>query len=210
MKRPLSEPLNSNPENSDHLRVHHSVKAIVSLAAIIILSIASLNSCKNDLEVVYSLDFNDTLPIVTARDIEMLYSESAKVQIKLVSPLLIRYEGTDPYLEFPEGFIVYFYDTNLNVKSTISADYGISHEKDKIMEARYNVVVVNVEKNEKLNTEELFWDQAKEIIYSNKFVKVTRDDEVITGDGLKADQTFQKIDIDHPKGLIEIDESEDE
>lgn len=162
------------------------------------------------MEVINSLDFTDTLPLVTARDVEMLYSEGARVQIKLVSPLLVNYEGTDPYLEFPEGFMVYFYDSSLNVKSTISADYGISHEKDKIMEARYNVVVVNLEKNEKLNTEELFWNRAKEIIYSNTFVKVTRDGEVITGDGLTADQSFQKIDISHPKGLIEVEESENE
>lgn len=210
MKKPLSEQQNNNRKKDIDSRIHHAMKAILSLLGIILLSLTFLNSCKNDIEVINALDFNDTLPLVTARDIEMLYSESAKVQIKLVSPLLIRYEGVDPYNEFPQGFTVYFYDTNMNVKSTISADYGISHEQNKLMEARYNVVVFNIDKNEKLNTEELFWDQVKEIIYSNKFVKVTRDDEVITGDGLKADQTFETIEIEHPKGLIAVEDSEDE
>jgi LPS export ABC transporter protein LptC len=134
---------------------------------------AFLPSCKNDVQTVLSLDVVDTLPEMTARNIEIIYSEKAKVQIKLVSPLLINKTEEEPVLLFPEGFTVYFYDTLFNVTSTITADYGISYEKKKIMEARHNVVVENLEKGEKLNTEELFWDRAKQMIYSNVFVKIT-------------------------------------
>lgn len=167
-----------------------------------------LFSCKNDLQEIRSLDFSDTLPDLTAYEIEMLYSENAEIQIKLISPKLVRIGGEKPYSEFPDGFLVLFYDSLNQVKSTISADYGINYEKDNLMEARYNVIIENLQKNEKLNTEELFWDQDKAIIYSNKFVKLTRDEEIITGDGLLADQGFEQVEIKNPRGLIEFDEEE--
>jgi len=175
---------------------------------VVLVLTAMLFSCKNDLEEIRSLDFNDTLPELTVNDMEMLYSENAKVQIKLVSPKLLRRNGKDPILEFPDGFIIYFFDSTMTIKSKISADYGISHENTKIMEARYNVVVENIEKNEKLNSEELFWDQRKEIIYSNKFVKLTRDEEIITGNSMISDQEFQDVEIKNPKGLIELQDDD--
>jgi LPS export ABC transporter protein LptC len=178
--------------------------------SILIMLVAALVSsgCKNDLAEIQSLDFTDTLPDLTARQVEMYYSESAEVEMELESPLILSFKGDEPYTEFPEGFIVYFYDSLNQVKSTISADYGINYEKDKLMVARYNVKVVNVEKNEKLNTEELFWNQRKELIYSDKFVRLTRGEEVITGDGLRSDQQFEEIEIINPRGLIEVEDEE--
>lgn len=181
--------------------------AFIFTAGIAIIAFsASLSSCKNDVQTVLSLDVVDTLPQLTAREVEIYYSEKAKVQIKLVSPYLVNKVEEEPLLYFPEGFTVFFYDSLMNLKSTISADYGISYEKKKIMEARHNVVVENLEKGEKLNTEELFWDRAKQTIYSNKFVKLTTGEQVITGDGLTSKEPFDELIILQPKGLLEIKE----
>jgi LPS export ABC transporter protein LptC len=148
----------------------------------------------------------DTLPEISARDIEMLYSEKAKVQIKLVSPRMVSKEEEEPVLYFPEGFTVYFYDSAMNLQSTITADLGISYEKKELMEAKHNVVVENIEKGEKLNTEELFWDRPKQLIYSDVFVKLTTGEQVVTGDGLTSKEPFDELIIKNPKGLIEIQE----
>lgn len=177
------------------------------MSGIVLLIITTMMpSCKNDVQKVLSLDVVDTLPEVTARDIEIFYSERGRVQIKLVSPYLVNKSEEESQLIFPEGFIVYFYDSAMNVQSTITADYGISYEKKKLMEARHNVVVENLQKGEKLNTEELFWDQNKQQIYSNKFVKLTTGDQVVTGDGLTSQEPFDEILITNPKGLLEFKE----
>lgn len=172
----------------------------------VVLSSAILPSCKNDVQTVLSLDVVDTLPEMTARNIEILYSEKARVQIKLISPLLVSKTEEEPLLLFPEGFTVFFYDTAMNLQSTITADYGISYEKKKLMEARNNVVVENLQKEEKLNTEELFWDREKQIIYSKKYVKLTSSSTVIMGDGLTSKEPFEELIISHPTGPIEIKE----
>jgi len=186
--------------------VEYLFRIILTVGIALLMITAMLTSCKNDMETIRSLDYTDTVPGLTAKDIEIIYSENAKMQMKLESPLLVNQEKDGPVLIFPEGFIVFFYDSLMNLQSTITADYGISFEKTKIMEARHNVVVENLEKGERLNTEELFWDRGKEIIYSDKFVKIATDEQVITGDGLFSRQPFNEIEIRNPKGLIEIKE----
>jgi LPS export ABC transporter protein LptC len=182
--------------------------SIFMVAVGFILYIALLPACKNDVQKVLSLDISDTMPELTAKDIEIYYSEKARVQIKLVSPYLVNKMEEEPLLIFPDGFTVYFYDSAMNVQSTITADYGVSYEKKKIMEARHNVVVENMEKGEKLNTEELFWDRGKQLIYSNKFVRLTTGEQVLTGDGLNSEEPFDVLIILNPKGPIEIKEDQ--
>ncbi len=161
------------------------------------------------METIRALDLTDTTPGMTARDVEIYYSEKAKVKIKLLSPLLHRQEeDNEPLLIFPEGFTIHFYDSAMNLQSTITADYGISNEKKKLMEARHNVVVENFEKGERLNTEELFWDRDKAIIYTEKFVRITSGEQVINGEGLTSREPFRQIDILRPKGPIEVREEE--
>ena len=71
------------------------------------------------------------------------------------------------------------------------------------MVARNNVVVIN-EKGEKLNTEELVWDEEKELIYSNAFVKITTKDEIIMGTGMTANQNFTNYVIKNISGIIRV------
>ena len=184
---------------------YHLTKSIV-----MIFIIAMLFACKNKMSEVAAINFSDSLPDITARDIDFTFSDSARVQVRISGPIMHAYEeGDDPYMEFPEGFKVEFYDSTFNITSTITGEYGIHYRDKGLMEARNNVVVTNYETGEQLNTEELIWDQKKKIIFSNKFVKISSDEGVIFGDGLEAEQDFSKRRILNPSGEIEVrDDSE--
>ena len=66
-------------------------------------------------------------------------------------------------------------------------------------------------KKEQLNTEQLFWDVRKEIIYSHVFVKIATGDEVIMGDSFEADQNFTSYIIKgNVQGKIEIEDKKDD
>ncbi len=199
--------INNRALKSGSLPLDRPAGAVAVIILILSMAAGIFTSCKNDLETIKSLDFTDTIPGMTARGVEIIYSENARVKIKLTSPYLVNQKKSDdPVLIFPDGFMVYFYDSLMNLKSTIKADYGISHEKKKLMEARHNVVVENMDTGETLNTEVLYWDREKALIYSDKFVKITKGNEVITGDGITSYEPFREIDILHPKGLIEVRE----
>jgi LPS export ABC transporter protein LptC len=187
-------------------KAHVSLEIIRRLTkSIIIFSIIiMLFACENDIKEIASLSQVDSLPYEQARDIEVYYSDSGRLKAYLESPLMYNYENENGYIEFPEGFKVIFYNDDLTPKSEITARYGIRYEKTKIMEAKNNVIVKNLDKNEQLNTEHLIWNEGKQVIYSEVFVKITRADEVLYGDGLTSDQDFENYTIKNPTGEFAI------
>jgi lipopolysaccharide assembly outer membrane protein LptD (OstA) len=68
-------------------------------------------------------------------------------------------------------------------------------------------VVVN-QKGERLTTDELIWDEEKKIIYSNTFVKIATEDEVMYGKGMIANQNFSDYTIKNITGKIKVNASE--
>lgn len=137
------------------------------------------------------------------KDIEMFYSENGMVKIRIQAPVLTRYLTEDPYTEFNDGLHVDFYNDSSRVISVLTANYGIRYEKELKTIVRNNVIVVN-EKGEQLSTEELIWDERKSLIYSEKFVKITTDNEVIYGEGLEADERMTRYKILKPQGTLKL------
>lgn len=161
-------------------------------------------SCENDINTVNIITNKDKSPTETSRNVEIIYSENADVLVKANASLMNRYiNDKTSYMEMPEGVKVLFYDSLKSIESSLKANYAVYREKEKIMEARNNVEVVN-RKGEKLNTEHLIWNEQKEKIYSDVFVKITTDDEILFGEGLEADQYFDKWKIKKPKGTISV------
>ncbi len=165
-----------------------------------------LFSCENSITRVREITSQDTLAAAATYNIIYERSDSGFIQVRMKSPVMKRYEGPDAYSEFPDGFEVIFFDKKGNETSFIKADYGVSYDKRKLMNARKDVVVKNYETNEKLYTENLTWDQRKKIIKSNTFVKFVMPDKTFFGDSMRANESFAKRKIYNIKGEFEIEE----
>jgi LPS export ABC transporter protein LptC len=174
---------------------------------IFILCLALIPACENSIEEVKSITETKTLPTLSANNVETLYSDSAILKVKMLTPLLNRYPFAEkPYYEFPKGIQVFLFDKNMHPSSQVSAKYAIYYEREKLWEGRNDVVAIN-EKGEKLNTEQLFWDQQKGIIYSRKFSRITNQDGVFYGkEGFEADQNFTKWKLIGTKGTVNVKE----
>ena len=168
-----------------------------------------LFSCENSISKVQEITRVDSLPAVSAENVVYERTDSGYLQIVLRSPLMERFDGDDAYDIFPEGFEVTFYDTTGKALSFIRANYGISYAKKKLMRARNDVVVVNYENEEQLNTENLVWDQKKKKIIANTFIKITTPDKVIYGDSLHAHESFKSRDIFNMRGVFEVEDDVD-
>lgn len=150
---------------------------------------------------------NDSLPAEVTRDIQIFYSDSGRIQAMLKSPRMIRYEDSDPRTVFPDGIFVIFYDKEKAVRSDLKANHAISRDETNVMEAQGDVEVNNYEKQEKINTEHMIWDQKAHTISSEVFVKITTPDKILYGDeGFEADEWLNKWVIKKPRGSFEIEE----
>lgn len=143
-------------------------------------------------------------PVMSASNIEVLFSDSGQLQARLVSPLLNRFEGENPYIEFPKGFTIFIFDSLQRVSSTITGNKGIRRDRAHTMEAWGKIVVRNELKNEQLNTEHLIWDEAKRRIWSDVKVTIIRPDQVIYGTSMEANEAFTSYSITNMSGAMMV------
>jgi len=144
----------------------------------------------------------------SGKDVEAYYSDWGKVKAKLNAPVMNHVnDPKNPYTELPSGLKLIFFGPELQKQSELTAGYGISYDHTDQMIARNNVVVININ-GEKLETEELLWDQKTQKISSEKFVKITTKDEVIFGDGFESNQDISNYKIKKIRGTMQLNQSE--
>jgi LPS export ABC transporter protein LptC len=145
---------------------------------------------------------DDDVAVEIGRDVEILYSDSAVVKVRVLGSVLHNYGSlSEPKQVFPAGISVTFFDFSGKETSHLVAKNAIREQGRKLITARDSVVLTTV-KGEVLETEELIWDEKEEKLKTQKFVKVTSPDEVIYGFGLEANQDFTYWKILVPQGRI--------
>src|SRR5690606_25514120 len=65
------------------------------------------------------------------------------------------------------------------------------------------VVATNAQ-GDTLKTEHLIWEEKEEKIHTEEFVRIIRENQIITGIGFQSDQSLQNWRIKNPKGTIYI------
>lgn len=190
-----------------HLKKNNGMIHHVSLRrATICLTLLSLFACENKLARVEANYTTDDTLVEVGEQVEILYSDSAVVRIRITAPTLKNYtERTDPRQEFPEGIKVEFLNPAQQVVNTLTSKFAVRQQEKSIVIAR-DSVVMNSAKQERIETEELTWDERSAKIRTDKFVKVSRPGEVIYGFGLEANQDFSYWKILVPKGKIKADQ----
>ena len=162
-------------------------------------------SCKNDLREMQNMD-KKKAAMDEAINVESYLSQDGIVRAKLTAPLMTRMVLSDtPKTEFPNSLHVDFYDS-VKLQSRLFAKYGLYYNSKRLVFLRDSVVVFNVQ-GDTLRCEELWWDQTKELIYTDVPVHIRKPDEKIDGSGLVADQNFSHWTIRNAKGPVSVPDS---
>jgi len=155
------------------------------LLAALLLGMALLNACENDLNKIKEISAKQsTNPIQRTTGVDVIYSDSARVKLRMLAPLLLQLDDPkkpeNEYDEMPKGVKIIFYDTARRESGSIVADSAVQHRKARIIEFHHNVVAVN-QAGDVFRSDELIWDQVKKIMYSNKPATIN----MATGDVLQ-------------------------
>jgi len=171
----------------------------------ILASLFVFSSCETKVETIKNADIL-SLPSITGRNFVTVFNDSGKVQLILRAPLMETYTNDDsPYTEFTEGILAVFYDGKKDSSGYATAKYARFTDKKKLWELRDSVILVN-QTNDRLETEQLFWDQEKDQIYTDRFVKIINVDQTIMGTGFESDIRLTKRRIKNPSGPIYLKE----
>lgn len=179
-------------------------RTLLSKVAPILIGAAFFISCRRE-AAVEAVD-RETLVTLQANDLTMVDSENGEQRFRFTTPLLERYElASEPYMEFHEGVYVETYnDTTRLVESTLRADYAKFIEPTELWEASGNVVASNA-KGEILETEQLFWSQQDDKIYTHVDVKITQIDGVSEGTGFESNSAMTDYRFYHPRGQVAVE-----
>lgn len=145
-----------------------------------------------------------TGPFRIARDVETFYTEEGRMKLKMIAGELHEFENGDR--TFPDSLYLEFYDEFGKLESTLRANEAFYFKKDDLWRAIGKVEVKNIGENEQLNTEELFWKPKEEKIYTDKFVTIRQQSDVVYGEGLEAKEDMSDWYIKKPMGEFEVQE----
>lgn len=175
---------------------------ILSLAIVLFLYSCVPNS-KEDLN---AIERNENTPSLQITNLTSLISDSGLIKYQIKTPELLQYDTkSEPYTEFPKGIQITSLDKEGKMNADIKANYAKYLKKKELWQLKNDVQAVNFEGNI-INTEELFWDMISHRIYSDKYIKITTSQQIITGFGFESNEDFSKYTIQKINGVIELEE----
>jgi LPS export ABC transporter protein LptC len=175
-------------------------------AALVILCLLLLSACENDLKDVEKMSAKkSSISVDRSIGVTVIYSDSARVKAKMITPEYLHYKTAKPYIEMNKGVTVIFYDPQQQETSRVRADYAIRRENEKFVELRRNVVATN-NQGYTFKSEELIWDETKGRFFSNRLVSVTSKTNTLFGTNFWANQDFSYYEINQATGDMSVTE----
>ena len=172
--------------------------------AVFFIGIAVQYACENNLRDVEKISAKKLIvPVDKSTGVEIIYSDSAHVKAKLITPELLNFKTEKPYIEMRKGVTVIFFDQNRQETSRVRSDYAIRRERENRVELKRNVVVTNI-KGETFKSDELIWDETKKRFFSNKLVSITSKDNVLHGTSFWANEDFSYYEIVQSTGDLRL------
>ena len=152
----------------------------------------------------FSVENRSKTPKLRTDSITTLVSDSGITRYRLSAlQWMIFDRDTHPYWDFPEGIYVERFDEEFNVDAFVQSDKARYDQTTQIWQLDYNVIAQNLE-GEKFETEQMFWDQKNEKIYSDSLITITQSNKIIVGYGFESNQNFTRYAIRNPQGIFPV------
>lgn len=150
-----------------------------------------------------------TIPGMVTTDVSMLVSDSGKIKYHAEAPIWYRYDldKANPYQYFPEGLTLNQIDQQKNVIGYIKADTAYNFENTDLWHLIKNVKIFNVQ-GERFTTSELFWDARNHKVYSDSFIHIERNYDILEGYGFTSNDAFTEYEVRQTTGIFEVKEQE--
>jgi LPS export ABC transporter protein LptC len=180
----------------------HIIKSLVTT-----LVVTLFFSCENDFSDVQKVGILQNQPIGEAENIDLKYTEfiedTVRLKANLISSKMLDYSNRGfAFSEFPNGILLKVYDKEGKM-TTITSRYAIFYTETNIIDLRENVTITT-HQNEKLVTEQLFYNEKLEWVFTNEPWVFNRVEGVSRGLGFDSDKDFKKFQMLEYGGDFEL------
>jgi LPS export ABC transporter protein LptC len=158
-----------------------------------------------DKDLAEAITERDSLPSMKSLGVTTFISDSGITRYKIIAEEWCIFDKKEPpYWAFEKGVYLEKFDSLFRIDASIKADTAYYYEKKKLWELRTNVSIRNL-KGDKFDTELLFWDEKKEEIYSDKYIRIEQEDKTITGYGFESNQELTEYTIKNTTGIFTVE-----
>ncbi len=149
----------------------------------------------------------EQVPSMTTDTVTTLISDSGVTRYKVIAAVWQVFDkAKEPYWFFPEGIYLEQFDSTFNIEATVKADTAWNYTSQNLWRLKGNVHVENI-KGERFDSDELFWDQRKERVYSDKYIEITQGLRKVKAYGFESNQEMTEYRIFRPfDGIIPVQE----
>ena len=169
----------------------------IVLAAIVVLFFYT--ACGSTDTETIDIQFDpETTPSMNTDSVTTLISDSGITRYKLVADNWQVFDkAAEPFWYFPEGIYLERFDSLFQVEAKILADSAWNYTEKRLWRLKGNVDIRNME-GEKFLSDELFWDQKEQRVYSYKYIEIKRGDTELKGYGFESNQAMTEYRIFRP------------
>lgn len=178
----------------------------IILFVVLFVTISAFAGCHEDTKTNVNGDIDlSSIPEMTTTDVSMLVSDSGVIRYLTTAPIWYRYnlDPSNRYWYFPEGLQLDQLDNEKNSCAHIQADTAYNYETKKLWHLIKNVRISNI-KGEKFLTNDLYWDLRNKQVYSDSFIHIERNNDIIEGYGFKSNDSFTEYEIRQTTGIFEM------
>lgn len=143
-------------------------------------------------------------PFAQTFDADMRYTDSGIVRARLLAPVVQDFNEKEGVVRrMPRTFTVYLFDRSGASSGILQADSGVIFSYRDEVSAYGNVHFRN-DAGEELTTQELHFNTRTFVLFTQAFVTIKRNGEVIYGQGLEATDNFSRLRLQRPMGQFYI------
>ena len=133
----------------------------------------------------------------------IVVSDSGHITAIILAGYIQVFES-DQKTHMSQGVRVRFFNPQGIQTSVLTSDEGNVDEVTNNLEARKNVVVVSSDSS-RMTTEQLFWDNQRQLIYTPEYVQIKTVKEKMQGHGFESDQSLKHYRVFHVTGQTKME-----
>ena len=185
------------------VRILNSATTAILVVVVLIFHL----SCKGkSSDKLIAIECGDSLAVMSTFDVNTTVSDSGRISYKIIADEWRIYDKRKPpHWAFEKGVYLEKYDRDMNVEATVKCDTAYYYNEMQLWKLVGNVDIKN-SKDEKFYTPLMYWDQDKEKIYSDAYIRIEQTDQVTEGMGFEANQNLTVWHIKNTKGIFTIEE----
>lgn len=183
------------------------------LHTIAILAIALLVACAEEKEhIAPAINPRDSVAVMVSYGVNTLISDSGVIKYRIVAEQWeVNQQRQPSRWIFEKGLLLENFDLAMHVLSFIQCDTAYYYDVERLWELHGRVRILT-KNGLRFSSEELFWDENRHEIYSNKFSHLITPDKELQGNRFRSDEKMTKYSVRNTKGYFdrkEIDKSEE-